>query len=109
MEVSELPRIGSMRRNGSLWRRDDNIFSASSREGLDDEEALKWAALEKLPTYDRVRRGILALQEGSRRLQEVDVQNLGFHERKALLERLVHVADEDNERFLMKLRDRMNR
>ncbi|XP_074562051.1 ABC transporter G family member 36-like isoform X3 [Curcuma longa] len=109
MEASELPRIGSMRRNGSLWRGDDSIFSASSREGLDDEEALKWAALEKLPTYDRVRRGILALQEGSRRLQEVDVQNLGFHERKALLERLVHVADEDNERFLMKLRDRMER
>ncbi|RWW57550.1 hypothetical protein BHE74_00035651 [Ensete ventricosum] len=109
MESTEVNRIGSMRRNSSIWRRgNESIFSASSREE-DDEEALKWAALEKLPTFDRVRRGILSLPEGSRRLQEVDVQQLGFRERKALIERLVHVADEDNERFLLKLKDRVDR
>ncbi|WOK99146.1 ABC transporter G family member 36-like isoform X2 [Canna indica] len=109
MDVTEVPRIGSLRRDSSLWRRGDDIFSTSSRDE-DDEEALKWASLEKLPTFDRVRRGILELPDGSRRrLQEVDVQKLGFHERKALLERLVHVADEDNERFLLKLKDRIDR
>ncbi|CAL9063878.1 ABC transporter G family member 36-like isoform X2 [Musa acuminata AAA Group] len=109
MEATEVNRIGSMRRNSSIWRRgNESIFSASSREE-DDEEALKWAALEKLPTFDRLRRGILALPEGSQRLQEVDVQQLGFRERKALLERLVRVTDEDNERFLLKLKDRVDR
>ncbi|THU63614.1 hypothetical protein C4D60_Mb01t17680 [Musa balbisiana] len=109
MEATEVNRIGSMRRNSSIWRRgNESIFSASSREE-DDEEALKWAALEKLPTFDRLRRGILSLPEGSQRLQEVDVQQLGFRERKALLERLVRVTDEDNERFLLKLKDRVDR
>nr|CAD1823988.1 unnamed protein product [Ananas comosus var. bracteatus] len=84
----------------------EDVFSRSSREE-DDEEALKWAALEKLPTYDRVRRAILALPEGERR--EVDVAKLGFCERKALLERLVRVAEDDNEAFLSKLKDRIDR
>ena len=109
MEPSEVLRIGSLRRNSSVWRRgDESIFSRSSRDE-DDEEALKWAALEKLPTFDRVRRGILTLAEDGRQLQEVDVQRLGFQERKTLMERLVRVAEEDNERFLLKLKDRIDR
>ncbi|WOL15051.1 hypothetical protein Cni_G23832 [Canna indica] len=108
MEASEVHRIGSMRRDSSLWRRDDSVFSRSSRDE-DDEEALKWAALEKLPTFDRVRRGILALPDDGGQLLEVDVEKLGFRERTALLERLVRVADEDNERFLLKLKDRIDR
>ncbi|CAL9097409.1 unnamed protein product [Musa acuminata var. zebrina] len=109
MEPSEVLRIGSLRRNSSVWRRgDESIFSRSSRDE-DDEEALKWAALEKLPTFDRVRRGILALAEDGGELQEVNIERLGFREKKALIERLVRVADEDNERFLLKLRDRVDR
>nr|XP_010910610.1 ABC transporter G family member 36 [Elaeis guineensis] len=106
MEAGDVYRVGSMRRSSSIWRRGDDIFSRSSRDE-DDEEALKWAALEKLPTYDRVRRGILTLAEGESK--EVDIQKLGLQERNALLERLVRVAEEDNERFLLKLRDRIDR
>jgi hypothetical protein len=51
-----IQKVASMRGgSGSMWRRGDDVFSRSSREE-DDEEALRWAALEKLPTYDRVRR-----------------------------------------------------
>ncbi|OAY63325.1 ABC transporter G family member 36 [Ananas comosus] len=100
--AEEMRKIG-----GSMRRRSgEDVFSRSSREE-DDEEALKWAALEKLPTYDRVRRAILTLPEGERR--EVDVAKLGFRERKALLERLVRVAEDDNEAFLSKLKDRIDR
>ncbi|XP_008795450.2 ABC transporter G family member 36-like [Phoenix dactylifera] len=106
MEVGDVYGVGSMRRSSSVWRRGDEIFSRSSWDE-DDEEALKWAALEKLPTYDRVRKGILTLAEGER--IEVDIQSLGLRERKALLDRLVRVAEEDNERFLLKLRDRIDR
>ncbi|XP_073114916.1 ABC transporter G family member 36 [Elaeis guineensis] len=102
MEAGDVYRVGS----SSIWRRGDDIFSRSSRDE-DDEEALKWAALEKLPTYDRVRRGIWTLAEGESK--EVDIQKLGLQERNALLERLVRVAEEDNERFLLKLRDRIDR
>lgn len=100
-------KIASLRRDGSIWRRGgDEVFSRSSRDE-DDEEALRWAALERLPTYNRVRRAILASPSGG--LKEVDVENLGVHEKKELLERLVRVAEEDNERFLLKLKDRIDR
>ncbi|EHA8590358.1 ABC transporter G family member 39 [Cocos nucifera] len=99
-----------MRRTVSSWRATSSasdIFGRSGREE-DDEEALKWAAIEKLPTYDRMRKGILTAAEGGE-IQEVDIHGLGFQERKNLLERLVRTAEEDNERFLLKLRNRMER
>lgn len=74
---------------------------------VDDEENLRWAALEKLPTYDRMRQGILrrALdqQEGGGGVEVVDIQKLaGGDGGRALLERLFQ---DDSERFLRRLRD----
>jgi hypothetical protein len=40
---------------------------------------------------------------------EVDIEKLGVQERKQLLERLVKAADEDNEKFLWKLKNRIER
>ena len=98
----------SLRAGSFVWRNSTvEAFSRSSREE-DDEEALKWAALEKLPTYDRLRKGILMI--ASRGVSsEVDIEKLGVQERKQLLERLVKAADEDNERFLWKLKNRIER
>nr|Q949G3.1 RecName: Full=Pleiotropic drug resistance protein 1; AltName: Full=NpPDR1 [Nicotiana plumbaginifolia]CAC40990.1 ABC1 protein [Nicotiana plumbaginifolia] len=99
---------GSIRENSnSIWRNNGaEVFSRSARDE-DDEEALKWAALEKLPTYDRLRKGILFGSQGA--AAEVDVDDSGVLERKNLLERLVKVADEDNEKFLLKLKNRIDR
>ncbi|KAL8226151.1 hypothetical protein R6Q57_018708 [Mikania cordata] len=110
-------RLGSLRASGrasslrsvstSVWKNSGNdVFSRSSREE-DDEEALKWASLEKLPTFDRLKKGLLFGSTGPS--NEIDVDNLGFDQRKHLLDRLVKVADEDNERFLLKLRNRIDR
>ena len=82
------------------------VFNRSSREE-DDEEALKWAALEKLPTFDRLRKGILTTSKGE--ANEINIESLGFEQRKQLLERLVKVAEQDNEKFLMKVRNRIDR
>ncbi|KAK8940314.1 Pleiotropic drug resistance protein 3 [Platanthera guangdongensis] len=41
--------------------------------------------------------------------KEIDIDGLGFQEKKELLERLVRVAEDDNEKFLLKLRARMDR
>ncbi|KAK1306973.1 Pleiotropic drug resistance protein 3 [Acorus calamus] len=99
-------RIGSLRRNSSSnWRNPDDVFSRSSHN-QDDEEALRWAAIEKLPTYDRIRKGILVEAMGDQR--EIDIESLGFEERRNLLERLIRVAEEDNEKFLLKLKNRMD-
>ncbi|KAK2417908.1 pleiotropic drug resistance protein [Trifolium repens] len=86
----------------------DNIFPNSvNREDNDDEEALKWAAIQRLPTVTRLRRGLLITPEGE--VSEIDVHELGLQERKYLLERLVRIADIDNEKLLLKFRERVNR
>ncbi|KAJ1697900.1 hypothetical protein LUZ63_006412 [Rhynchospora breviuscula] len=99
-------RVGSSRNGSDSFRRavDD-----------DDEENLKWAALEKLPTYDRVRRAIIrhVVEDdgdgGKFVSNEVDISKLGVRDRKALLEQIFRVVVEDNERFLNRLRDRIDR
>jgi hypothetical protein len=96
----------------SVWSAGSDVFSSASmsREdggaGGDDEEALRWAALEKLPTHDRARTAVLAMPEGG--LREVNVQKLAPHERHALLQRLASVGD-DHQRFLSKFKDRVDR
>ncbi|CAL5053309.1 unnamed protein product [Urochloa decumbens] len=91
----------------------------SGRGADDDEEALRWAAIERLPTYSRVRTAILstsadaaAADDDSSKQQlirEVDVRKLGDGERQEFIERVFRVADEDNQRFLQKLRNRIDR
>ncbi|KAJ4797884.1 ABC transporter G family member 36 [Rhynchospora pubera] len=105
-----MEKKGELQRMGSLRQQHENALSISKKQTLqaaNDEEALMWASLERLPTYARMRTGILTLTEGEQR--EVDVNRLAFIERKALLDRLLRTAEEDHERFLMKLRDRIDR
>ncbi|CAJ2674952.1 unnamed protein product [Trifolium pratense] len=72
-----------------------NVFSKSERE--DDEEALKCVAMKRILTNACYRKSVETEEEGK------DV------EKKALLERLVKIAEEDNEKFLLKLKERMDR
>ncbi|KAI8558579.1 hypothetical protein RHMOL_Rhmol04G0105600 [Rhododendron molle] len=97
----------SIRANSSnLWRNDEFFSQSSYRE--DDEGALiQWAAIEKLPTYRRITRAILKDEEGPPR--EIDVKDLGFFEKRNLVERLLKIAEEDNEKLLLKLKKRIDR
>ena len=38
-----------------------------------------------------------------------DILKLGFQDRKNLIEMLLHVAEQDNEKFLLKLQNRIDR
>ncbi|CAD6249658.1 unnamed protein product [Miscanthus lutarioriparius] len=68
--------------------------------GTGNEAALLWAAIERSPTYSRMRKGILAGDDGH--VQQVDVQRLGRQEKKNLVDRLLCTADvEDNSRVGM--------
>ncbi|KAJ8773505.1 hypothetical protein K2173_005751 [Erythroxylum novogranatense] len=102
-----IPVVSARKSSSNLWRNSTTDVFPSSSRNKDDEEALRWAALEKLPTYLRIRRGILTEQEGQSR--EVDIQRFGLIERRNLLERLVRIAEEDNEKFLLKIRQRIER
>ncbi|KAH9666887.1 ABC transporter G family member 40 [Citrus sinensis] len=108
---NEVYKVSNSLRAGitSVWRSNSvsaGAFSMSSREEQDDEEALIWAAvLEKLPTYNRLKKGILTTSRGE--ANEVDVNNLGQQERQRLVEKLVKVAEVYNEEFLLKLKNRI--
>ncbi|MED6174627.1 transcription factor [Stylosanthes scabra] len=109
MEGSDIYRASNILRtkSSSLWRNrtGGEVFSNEREE--DDEEALKWASLEKLPTYNRLRKGLLTTSRGV--ANEIDITQLGFQDRQKLLDRLLKVAEEDNEKFLKKLRQRIDR
>ncbi|XP_006658622.2 ABC transporter G family member 43-like [Oryza brachyantha] len=90
--------------------------AASRRDAGDDEENLRWAALEKLPTYDRMRRGILRKaveggdgEGGLLKAGEVDIANLDPREGRELMERVFKAVEDDNERFLRRFKDRLDR
>ncbi|RAL45378.1 hypothetical protein DM860_013774 [Cuscuta australis] len=112
-------RRRQMSRNASRsgWSVEE-VFSSGvhgrrSTRGEEDEEALRWAALEKLPTYDRMRKTVLKTfsEEDRDRVvhKEVDVRKLETTFRQDFINRVFKVAEEDNERFLKKLRDRIDK
>ncbi|CAE5962645.1 unnamed protein product [Arabidopsis arenosa] len=114
---------GSMRRSISrsvsrASRNFEDIFSSGSRRTQsvnDDEEALKWAAIEKLPTYSRLRTTLMnAVVEddvyGNQLMsKEVDVTKLDGEDRQKFIDMVFKVAEQDNERILTKLRNRIDR
>uniref|UniRef100_A0A7N0V0C7 ABC transporter domain-containing protein n=1 Tax=Kalanchoe fedtschenkoi TaxID=63787 RepID=A0A7N0V0C7_KALFE len=90
--------------------------SRTTQRAIEDEEALKWAAIEKLPTYDRLRTSIMETfteHNGNIRQgivhKEVDVTKLDTKERQQFIEKMFKVAEEDNEKYLKKFRNRIDK
>lgn len=103
----------SISKHGS-WRTESHD-GRSSRHSMEDEEALRWAALEKLPTYNRLRTTIFnscvhADQENIANEQMlVDVRDLDSQARQGFIDHVFKVVEEDNEIFLRKFRDRVDK
>lgn len=101
-----------------------------NRDDDDDDmepELKKWAALEKLPTYDRLHTALLELDDkdelvGSmvaaadsrlqfiRTLVPVDVRKLGKGQRQRVVEKALATDDQqDNEGLLLRIKERIER
>ncbi|KAK9122733.1 hypothetical protein Sjap_012335 [Stephania japonica] len=83
----------------------------STANGHDEAEA-KLFTIERLPTYGRMRRAVLKREtdDGTVRVDEVDVAKLGVDEARRLKELVFRILDEKgNERFLEMIRDRATR
>ncbi|KAI3790224.1 hypothetical protein L2E82_03108 [Cichorium intybus] len=91
-----------------MWNSAENLSvrSSSFREDGDDEEALRWAAIERLPTYNRVRKGIFTNIVGD--TKEVDVNKLEVEELNVVLDRLLNSADDDWKQFFDRMRRRFD-
>ncbi|KAK9170462.1 hypothetical protein Syun_002602 [Stephania yunnanensis] len=80
----------------------------SGANGLDEAEA-KLLTIERLPTYDRMRRAVLkrVMDDGRVRADEIDVAKLRGDEARRLKELVFRILDEQgNEKFLTMIRDR---
>lgn len=81
---------------------------ASRREAaMDDEEALKWAALERLPTVDRVFTSVMHGTGGG--VAQVDVRDLSPLEKQELLDKLLKAAENETGQILRKMRKRLDK
>ncbi|MBA0861360.1 hypothetical protein Goshw_027169 [Gossypium schwendimanii] len=99
----------------------DLAVSSSLRENNDDEMELQWAAIQRLPTFKRVRTSLFDFQllndttkeeedikiEGKRKV--IDVTKLGALERSVFIEKLITEIEYDNLRLLEKLKERIGR
>lgn len=83
----------------------DSASRHSTRE--EDETDLRWAALEKLPTYNRIRTSILQKHTGS--VREVDVKHLSMADFNHLLQTLHKPTANDEQQLFAKMRKRLDR
>ncbi|KAL7210715.1 hypothetical protein ACSBR1_032132 [Camellia fascicularis] len=95
-------------------------FKSSHSDSIqeeDDELALQWAVIERLPTYKRLKTSLFDSNhhdngrsstefEGKR---VIDVTKLGALEQHLFIEKLIKHLENDNLRLLQKLRERIDR
>ncbi|KAL8154454.1 hypothetical protein V2J09_012214 [Rumex salicifolius] len=96
-----------------------DVFSRSNgrlEAAATEEEELQWAAIERLPSYERMRKGVLRQMldnvDGNAAVETsnvVDLKRIAPQDRKLLLDTILALVDEDNESFLRRLRDRIDR
>ncbi|KAK9673340.1 hypothetical protein RND81_12G161600 [Saponaria officinalis] len=102
-DLVELGRSSSLRRDAS---------SASSRDAFDEEHIQKWAKIERLPTYQQSKVFLFDeyidgnMVDGKRM---IDVSMLGPSERHLFIEKFIKQIEQDNLRFLQKLKKRVEK
>jgi hypothetical protein len=97
---------GSLRGIWELLGGQDNSLARSSvsrrEDAQDDEEALKWAALESLPTYDRLRTSVF-FNSTTGNTNPVDVRLLIATNRRQLLDSLLKYSEDENQQILVRM------
>ncbi|XP_023743918.1 ABC transporter G family member 29 [Lactuca sativa] len=91
--------------------------SRRSNHAEEDEDGLKRAALDSLPTFDRLRTAFMESyatqdienQQGDTIHKQVDVRDLGVDDHQKIIDKLFKVVEVDNDRFLRELRERFHR
>ncbi|XP_028104411.1 pleiotropic drug resistance protein 3-like isoform X2 [Camellia sinensis] len=113
IELAEIGRSlrSSFQRHTSSFR---SISALSSvKDDVDDEYALQWAAIERLPTFERLRSSLFDENDGSKVDAQgkriVDVTKLDALERNMFIDKLIKHIENDNLRLLHKQRKRIDK
>ena len=90
----------------------NHATSLSCVKENEDEIELQWAAIERLPTFRRLRLSLFDEKEegkGEEGRRVVDVTKLEALERHVFIDRLINKIEEDNCRLLSKLKERIDK
>jgi hypothetical protein len=115
IELQELGRSlrSSFRIPGSQSQRSSSRLSV--RDDDDDEFELQWAAIERLPTFERLRTSLFnqnTSEVDDKELNKrgvVDVTRLGPIEKRMFIDSLIKHIENDNLRLLQKQRERIDK
>ncbi|KAJ0493069.1 putative ABC transporter, AAA+ ATPase domain, ABC-2 type transporter, ABC-transporter [Helianthus annuus] len=114
----------SMSRHSSLSASFRNWASASIKEAFpgvpggdafektsvqEDEEELRLAAIERLPTYERSRKDILNQVHDDGRIRRNEISNVDHLDTKQTIASVLEVVKDDHEGFLRRIRERIDR
>ncbi|WRX10696.1 ABC transporter-like [Theobroma cacao] len=101
VELAELGR----RVTSSLQDHLSSSFSTASDAENDDEVELQWAAIERLPTFKRIRTSLFDDKlindgKGEEANRVIDVTKLGSSEHRVFIDKLITIIEADNLRLV---------
>ncbi|XP_050380227.1 pleiotropic drug resistance protein 3-like isoform X2 [Argentina anserina] len=84
------------------------------KEEDDEEVELQWAAIERLPTFERIRTSLFGRNKEDddhegKSTRVVNVAKLEAPERRVFIDKLLKEIEGDNQRLLQKLKERIDR
>ncbi|KAF7127970.1 hypothetical protein RHSIM_Rhsim11G0162500 [Rhododendron simsii] len=101
----------SLRCHTSSFRSSSGLTSI--KDDVDDECALQWAEIDRLPTFERLRSSLFDDNDGNKvdvpGKRIVDVTKLGAVERHVFIEKLIKHIENDNLRLLQKMRSKIDK
>ncbi|XWS57389.1 hypothetical protein CRYUN_Cryun09bG0170100 [Craigia yunnanensis] len=113
IELSEVRRSlrSSFRLHASSFRSSSAL--SSGEDDADAEYALQWAAIERLPTFERLRSSLFDKDNDGGMVNDkgkrvIDVTKLGALERHIFMEKLIRHIENDNLQLLRKIRTRID-
>lgn len=98
---------------------ESSTATATDHDDVDDEQVqLQWAAIQRLPTFKRLRTSVFEVDhhddpekefQGKNFKRVIDVTKLAAVERHLFINKLIKHIETDNLRLLHKLRQRIDR
>ncbi|KAK9920066.1 hypothetical protein M0R45_028629 [Rubus argutus] len=113
----ELEEMGSSFRS-SVQSRNSSFRGTSAlsaaKDDPDAQYAVQWAAIERLPTFERLKSSLFDKDDDENELdgegkQVVDVTKLGAMEKHLFIDKLIKHIENDNLRLLRKIRNRIDK
>lgn len=114
IELEEIGRSfrSSVQSRNSSFR--GNSALSSAKDDPDAQYAVQWAAIERLPTFERLKSSLFDKDDDGNELdgegkQVVDVTKLGAMEKHLFIDKLIKHIENDNLRLLRKIRKRIDK